>query len=75
MSPGRVAAASLVPLVVCLSVLVGLVFADCTPAPVPPVVPDAMSDAGCFVIDKINAARLIRSADGSALWIPCEAGK
>ena len=48
----------------------------CTPSPQPvvPIVPDAAPDAGCGTIDKINAARLIRTADGSALYIPCDAG-
>ena len=48
----------------------------CTRPPVPtPVVPDATPEAGCGTIDKINAARLIRAPDGSALYVPCEAGK
>ena len=52
-----------------------LAVATCTPTPAPvaPPVVDA-SDAGCAFEDKINASRLIRTSDGSALWIPCDAG-
>lgn len=44
------------------------------PGPIAPVIPDATIDAGCATIDKINAARLIRAPDGSALWLPCDSG-
>ena len=43
-----------------------------TPAPVAPL-PDA--DAACVVDQRITDARLIRTADGSPLAIPCEAGR
>jgi hypothetical protein len=45
------------------------------PPPVTPT-PDA-SDAAvpCHVIDEVNASRLIRQPDGSALWVaPCDGG-
>ncbi len=58
------------------SIFVGLValVAACTPHPSPPIVPDATPDGSCETIQKINAARLIRSPDGSAAVFSCDAG-
>ena len=36
-----------------------------------PVAPDAPYDGGCALDQAISSARLIRTADGSALVIPC----
>ena len=45
----------------------------CTPSTVTPP-PDAADAAPCGVDNAISAARLIRTADGSPLVIPCDAG-
>ena len=55
-------------------VLVLALVACAVPAPSPPVVPDAMTDGGCGLADKVSAARLIRNPDGNALVIPCDGG-
>lgn len=51
----------------------GAVLTACpsTPAPVTPL-PDA--DAACVVDERIDQARLIRTADGSPLVIHCQDG-
>ena len=55
-----------------------LALARCTPTPSPSVVtpsPDGnLSLPPCAAINEIDNGRLIRTADGSALYKPCDAG-
>lgn len=53
-----------------------LYLSACTPPPPAPVLPDATGDASpCQVNEAINAARLIRTANGAPLVLPgCDGG-
>ena len=57
----------------CLAMPVALIFAACHPRSAP-VTPEAATDSGCVVDERISEGRIIRTADGAALVVRCEAG-
>jgi hypothetical protein len=64
----------IVRLFVVLLAVAGACSACTPPAPSPPFAPEAGDASPCAVDEAITAARLIRTADGSALVIHCPDG-